>query len=411
MGAYRPLCSQGGYAVAERTYKSILLEVLPDAIQAERSVAGRLDARGLFYAARRLYLAHDERPREREERLLAEKKSLHILDYSYFNNNIIPEFEAEHGEIDGLTREPRGHLHEVHTYKDEGQEIGTEFLSTYWVPPYYFDKVIFIEKHGVALGLVDEGLGEKYDAAIVASRGYGTEADRRLLQRFADEGYQLFIVHDCDIDGYGILSNLRNGNERVGGVDGEVIDLGLSLEHASWYGLIGEEATRQKAIPFETVAQLTEDELRLFTGTQRTRKSWQYTRFELNELPSEERLPFVERQLTANGVRPKVIPPDDYLGDTARQYARSDLEDRARDAILDAVGADQIIDALLDEYEDRYTYGDPDALRRHIAEVFQSQPRRSWRNVLLDRIAQLGLPLRYDLRDDVVPHIRDNLDE
>jgi hypothetical protein len=40
---------------------------------------------------------------------------------------------------------------------------------------------------------------------------------------------------------------------------------------------------------------------------------WEYTRYELNEIPSEERVPFVERKLREAGVGKKVIPPDGYL--------------------------------------------------------------------------------------------------
>src|SRR5215212_3042031 len=114
-----------GNGQAERTYKSILFEVMPEAVTAERSSAGRLDVRGLFYACRRLYLAHPERPRDLEARLAAKKKSEHILEYHYFNTQVVPDYEREHGEIDGLVRDARGHIHEAHEFGSE--EIRTEF--------------------------------------------------------------------------------------------------------------------------------------------------------------------------------------------------------------------------------------------------------------------------------------------
>ncbi len=95
----------------ERTYKSVLFEIMPEAIAAERSASGRIDLRGLFYACRRLYLAHPERPRGREARLASSKKNPeHILEYGYFGNRIIPDYEEERDEIEGLLREPRGRI-------------------------------------------------------------------------------------------------------------------------------------------------------------------------------------------------------------------------------------------------------------------------------------------------------------
>lgn len=237
----------------ERTYKSVLFEVLPEAIDAERSVSGRIDVRGLFYACRRLYLGHPDRPRGLEKRLAATKKNPeHILEYDYFGNRIVPYYEAEYGETEGLIRDPRGHLHEAHT-ADEPQEIGTEFVREYVPPDYYYDKVLYVEKHGIAEGLVDQRLGQKYDMAILASKGYGTVANRELLEKFADEVYELYILHDCDVDGFGILANLQEGNSRAAGLDGTAVDLGLRLADARQMGLLGEEATRQKSLPASLV--------------------------------------------------------------------------------------------------------------------------------------------------------------
>ncbi len=64
-----------GNVGGEHTYKGLLFEVLPEAIAAERSTSGRIDLRGLFYACRRLYLSHPERPRGREARYAASKKT------------------------------------------------------------------------------------------------------------------------------------------------------------------------------------------------------------------------------------------------------------------------------------------------------------------------------------------------
>ena len=382
----------------ERTYKSILFEVLPEAIEAERAVSGRIDMRGLFYACRRLYLNHAERPHGREEHYAAKKKSPeHILEYDYFNNQIIPAYEREYGEIEGLVRDARGHLHEAHTGED-AREIGTEFITEFETPDYYYDKVLYVEKHGIALGLVDQGLGQRYDMAIVASKGYGTEADRALLRMFDEEGYQVFVLHDCDIDGFGILANLQDGNERVDGLFGEVIDLGMRLTDAREMGMLGEEATRQKALSWSMVSYLTDEERALFRGTRRNAKVWEYTRFELNEIPAAQRLPFVVRKLEAAEVGPKVIPPDDYLGDTAEYSRDSDIETEVDLAIERVLDVDEIKAALLERFRGRYDLSD---LREHVEHGLRARPRSSWRSVLVRRIGEQGSVLSGEIEDAV----------
>jgi hypothetical protein len=394
----------------ERSYKSILFEILPQAVQEERSQTGRLDARGLFYACRRLYLYHPERPYKLEARLSAQKKNPeHTLEYAYFNGTILPEYEREYGEIDGLTRDARGHLHQAHLDEigSAGTEVGTEFVRDFEPPDYYYDKILYVEKHGIALGLIDQRLGQRHDLAVVASKGYATEADRRLLQRFHDDGYQIFTLHDCDIDGYGIRHCISNGNARMPDLDVAVIDIGLSVEDARSFGMIGEVATRQKAIPQTTLDLLTPEEAELFTGRQRNSKVWEYKRYELNEIPSAERLPFVEAQLQANGVRPKVIPPDSYLADKAADVRDSDIRAEVSLAIDEIVDLDGIERVILDDFRDRYDLSD---LRQEIQEGFARSSRASWRALLKERVASRGAHLRSDIREAVREEIEGRID-
>jgi hypothetical protein len=397
----------------ERTYKSILFEVMPLAVGAERSVAGRIDVRGLFYACRRLYLSHPERPYTREQRYAQAKKNPeHILDYDYFNNQIIPHYEREYGEIEGLSRDPRGHLYEAHTgEEDEGQEIGTRFVEDFEPPEHYYDKVLYVEKHGIAQGLIDLGLGRRYDMAIVAAQGYGTVANRDLLRRFADEGYQVFVLHDCDVDGYGIIANLREGNERASGLESGVIDLGMSLADALAFDppLLGEEAKRQKAIPSATAAHLTDEEYRMFVGRRRNQKVFEYKRYELNEIPARQRAPFVARQLVANGVRPKVIAPDRYLGETALEMRDLDISSVIRMAVDEIVDTDGIVEALLPRFRERYGLEDTAVLREEIEHAFERRPLSSWRGVLLQRIENSGRSLREEIEDAVREQIAANI--
>jgi hypothetical protein len=307
-----------------RTYKSIMYEVMEQAIEAERAPSGRLDVRGLFYACRRLYLNHPERPREREAYYAARKKGPdNPLEFHYFKNDITVAYQRDVAEIEGLDRKAMSDIYQTHTLDDDWQKIATSFVEDFEAPPYYYDKVLFVEKRGVAEDLAEAELGEAWDLAIIASPGFGSEADRNLLRLFADEGYQILVLHDLDVNGMAILANIQDGNHRVGGVDGEVVDLGLRLSdlpdldrrvrEETGIGFDGEDATRQKALPETILDHLTPEEFVLLTGTRRNKKVFEYKRYEINEIPASMRVPFVERKLEAAGLVRKVVPPESYL--------------------------------------------------------------------------------------------------
>jgi hypothetical protein len=384
--------------MAERTFKSIVFEVLPDAIDEERSPSGKIDSRGLFYAVRRLYNAHPERPFEKE-RKKAQRGQGEPLAYGYFNGEMLHHFEDRHGEIEGLSREPRGHLFEAHT-EDDGtpQEIGTAFAAEFEPPPYYYDTVLFCEKHGFAQVLVDEGLGQRYDMANIASKGYRTQADIRFLEKLSDEGYEILVLHDCDPDGYGIFATLRGGSILMPDLFVPAVDLGMSLEDARAFDppLLGEDATRQKAIPERTLPYLSEDEREMFTGTRRG-NVWEYQRIELNEIPAHERVGFVETKLSAAGLTAKVVPPQEFLSWRAANEVSSDQWKRVRLAISEIIDEQAINAAVREEFEERYGVGDTSALAESIYAAFYEDPSDSWRDVLDSKVTLAGYALRAEI--------------
>jgi hypothetical protein len=307
-----------------RTYKSIMYEIMPEAIESERAPSGRLDVRGLYYACRRLYLNHPDRPRRREAYYAARKKGAeNPLEFAYFKNKITVHYQQDVEEIEGLDRKAMSDIYQSHTVDNDWNKIATSFVEDFEPPPYYYDKVLFVEKRGVAEDLAEAGLGESWDMAIIASPGFGSEADRTLLRLFSEEGYQILVLHDLDVNGLAILANIQDGNDRVGGVDGEVVDLGLRLSdvpdldsrvrYEAGVGFGGEDATRKKGLPATILPYATPEEINLLAGVRRNSKTWDYRRYELNEIPSSMRVPFVERRLEAAGIGRKVIPPESYL--------------------------------------------------------------------------------------------------
>jgi hypothetical protein len=311
-----------------RYYKSILYEVMEDGIAAERAPSGRLDVRGLYYACRRLYKNHPERPLEREAHFAAKKtKTDDPIVFEYFKNTVVRDYQEDYGVIEYLDRKAMSDIYQSHTLDADWQKIATMFVENFVPPSYYFDKVLFVEKRGVAEDLQEAGFGERWDCAIIAAPGFGSEADRNLLRTFAEEGYTIIVLHDLDINGLAILANIQDGNRRVAGVEAEVVDLGLRLaevpeldlelkEAGYAVGFAGEPATRKKALPATILPYITPEEHELFTGERPdpNKKAWDYWRYELNEIPADMRLPVIERKMEEAGLTRKVLPPDDYLG-------------------------------------------------------------------------------------------------
>ena len=93
--------------------KEIVFEILPEAIV---NAGTNFSARDLYYAVRPLAYAHYEWEVGKQ------------LNYSYFSQGLLTEYQEQNGLIPGLWRDARGHLHEPHT--GESVALGTsEFAA------------------------------------------------------------------------------------------------------------------------------------------------------------------------------------------------------------------------------------------------------------------------------------------
>src|SRR5215213_9911709 len=229
------------YASMPKVYeKDIVFELLPRAI---RQAGSTFSVRDLYYATRPLCYAHFDWESGKD------------LRYSYFSNTLLTEYQERYGAIDGLWRDPRGHLHEPHTGKALG--LGTREVLAYEFPEYSFDKILYIEKEGEWPKLQAAKLAERYDMAIASAKGYPVEAVRELFSRAEGGEYQLFCFHDADLDGYNIARVMRQATRRMPGYSVEVIDIGLTVEDALEMRLDPEPFSRKKDISSELLRSLS----------------------------------------------------------------------------------------------------------------------------------------------------------
>lgn len=252
----------------EWTLKEAVFAVLPEAI--EKATGGGkypVSARTLYYQVRPLIQNYTSRE----------------LDYNYFSQQLLIEYQETYGLIELLYYDPRGYLYEPHTGR--AVALGTREVEEYVFPEWVFEKILYVEKKGIFPILEAAKLAERYDLAVVAAEGYATQAARVLFQRAEkDREYRLFVLHDADPYGYNIARTLREETRRMKGYRVDVVDIGLRLEEALEMGLQSEEFTRQQDIPQAVKESLSELEREWFIGRQVGKKAWICRRIELNAM-------------------------------------------------------------------------------------------------------------------------------
>jgi hypothetical protein len=334
--------------------KEIVFSVLP---QAMRNAGSSFSARDLYYAVRPLYQHH----------IGYERKE---LKYSYFSQTLLTQYQEEHGEISGLWRDPRGNFHEPHSGKSIA--LGTREVAAYEFPKYQFDKILYLEKEGEIPKLKAARLAEKYDMAIVGGKGYPTEAVRDLFSHAEGGDYQLFVFHDAEIDGYNIARVLGEETRRMPYHNVNVVDIGLTVEDALEMGLPAERFNRKADMPWEIAMRLNETEEAHFRHLKQ--------RFEINAiLPDMRRIEYIERKLQENGVRSKLIPPDDALKDLREKMYRDKVEVWTEEIIAQMLKIDELKQKVANAFMERFGL---DGAREWIEKGFEEDCFMSWREVL-----------------------------
>jgi hypothetical protein len=267
------------------------------------------------------------------------------LHDSYFTQTLLPDYLNETGVAWDVVYDARGHFNEPH----EGQSfgVGTIEVRNYLAglhdpelvdaelseaevktlgPSGNFGAVLFIEKEGFDPLLKAAQIAEKYDLAIMSTKGMSVVAARALADEMCDEhDIPLLLLHDFDKAGFSIAGTLQRDTRRYEFQNNiRVIDLGLSLEDVEAMGLECEYQHHPKAHRHALIANLQENGatdaeidfmLHDFDRLRSTR------RVELNAMTSPQFIALVERKLNDHSVK-KIVPDEDELADAYRLFAR-----------------------------------------------------------------------------------------
>jgi hypothetical protein len=280
----------------------------------------------------------------------------------------------------------RGHLREPHTNYEIGlggievmqyrkDQTGTDVKEKEDIkfdkrintvgPMNRYGAVLFIEKEGFYEQLEDAGLLEKWDIAIMSSKGIPNAAT-------CDVGAMInvpvLVLHDFDLAGFKIVNTLRHGTRLSTGINNNLlIDIGLRLEDVE--GLESEPVEyKQTEDPQHYLLSCgaTPEECE-FLVNGRGYKSWRGQRVEINMLTTEQLINFLERKFVQYGVK-KVIPNEEILSKAFRRATFCHEMKKKADEI-------QV------EQEDLTV---PDGLAQKISDSLSENSEQSWDEAVWD---------------------------
>jgi hypothetical protein len=287
------------------------------------------------------------------------------LDDRYFCQVILPDYCALNSDsTEGwdVVWDGRGNLVEPHTNRQVA--LGTlevrEYLasggSRYLVrerhggwstcgPDDRFGAVLFVEKEGFMPLFRAVRLLERYDLAIMSTKGLSTTAARQLVDHFVGEKQvPVFCVRDFDEAGFKIAGTLRQGTRRYSWRSGGAVDVGLRGEDAEAWRLEKEEVFyrgpgKRILTDREEIRAKIAPTLRGYGATPEEIETLLTRRVELNAFASDRLIEWIEGKLCEHGVG-KVIPGPAVLLQAARGFARDLVAARHLRTLADRIAAE-----------------------------------------------------------------------
>jgi hypothetical protein len=264
---------------------------------------------------------------------------------AYFTQRLLPDYVEAHPDETAswdVVYDARGHLVEPHT-RDQ-IDLGTLDVRRYcrsWCtapadeplkltrryptagPLHRYRAVLFVEKEGFQPLFQHVRLAERFDMAIMSTKGMSVVAARQLVAALSEQGVPILVIRDFDKAGFSIVHTLGHDTRRhFFTVPPTVIDLGLRLVDVEALGLESEPVEyRGTADPRWNLRECgaTEGEC-TFLVTEEGREQWAGQRVELNAMTSEQLIAWIEEKLEAHGVT-KVVPDEATLADAYRRAA------------------------------------------------------------------------------------------
>ena len=382
------------------TIKEVAYECMEEAYL-KASAGGTLPAhaRQVMYAARPTILAkaHDRSGDPPK------------LESVYFTQTLLPDYMNEHPSQTAdwdVVFDARGHFTEPHTKKtvplgtldvrrylhnmisSSGSDLSYEEVDNEYPtygPANRYGAVLFIEKEGF-LPLFDAvKLAERYDIAIMSTKGMSVTAARSLVENVcSSSGIPLLLLRDFDKAGFAIAASFRNDTRRYQFVQPfEVVDLGLRLEDVQSWDLVSEDVhytANPRGNLLKNGASAGECVYLCEGGNH---KNYYGRRVELNSFTSDDFIKWIESKLDDQGVK-KIVPDKDKLKDA---FARA----------IKVAFINNAIEAAQEHAEEAAQKNPlPKTLKRMIDKRLKEDPTLSWDKVVAHLAASKMLNTKED---------------
>jgi hypothetical protein len=216
-------------------------------------------------------------------------------------------------------------------------------------------------------------IAERFDVAIMSTKGMSVTAARLLLDRLAPSIERVLVLHDFDIAGFSIFGTLSADTRRYR-FENEVnfVDLGLPLNDVHELGL-----------QTEPIKPFDEDEwqkravtLREHGAERREVAFLRKHRVELNAMTADVFVAFLERKLDEFGVR-KLVPDEEVMEGHARQVLKRAVANRRLDAVRAEIEAEAAAMVL------------PADFRARVAALLAQKPELPW-DIAVARVVSPG---------------------
>jgi hypothetical protein len=364
------------------------------------------NARQIMYAARK-YI---------------QDKTGKTLDDNYFTQTLLPDYVQEEGVGWDIVYDARGHFEEPHDGKKFG--IGTVEVRDYLaklkeepeITPAFIDQatvqfmgpagnfgaILFIEKEGFDPLMKMAEIANRFDIAIMSTKGMSVTAARALVDEMcSDHDIPLLLLHDFDKAGFSIAGTLQRDTRRYEFQNSiDVVELGLSLADVNAMGLESEHQYHKKGNRAAMENNLREngasaDEIAFmfqdFNSTSSTR------RVELNAMTSPQFIAFLERKLKENGVT-KIVPDVKTLNEAYEAFERGRQLDEATEEILAEFEDDE-------DDEKKEKIKPPKNLEKRVRAMLKKKPAMRWDAAVLEivdpnRVEKNAEPVEDEDSDD-----------
>jgi hypothetical protein len=293
------------------------------------------------------------------------------LDWRYFSQTLVTDYENEHGEEPLAYRDPRGTFYEPHA----GEEfpLGTLHVEKYRRAAWRFNKALYLEKEGFFEALKSDGWPERHDCALMTSKGQPSRAARDLIDLIGetDEPVQVFCLHDADAAGTLIFQSLQEETRARPRRNVEIVNLGLD----PWEAL---ELAERGIVEVENVSYEKEQAAAIYID-ERWRRWLQTHRVELNAFTTPQFIAWLDGKMAP--YLGKVVPPTAVLAETLDGKVRARLRDAITHQVLAKARIDEQVSDAYSRLSARIDHLVTELTER-VAGDLEDDPLRHWEEVV-----------------------------